>query len=102
MRLLYGWPFCFEYGIRGYIFRFAQTLARGATGYAPFAEVQPLNYARLRVCTRQLQPLFAPDPILLSDAIVVILQLAVCRPLSVRVCLLYDQLDNVSTNTCKI
>lgn len=88
MRLFSGWPFCFEYGIRGYILRFAQTPAKGATGYAPFAEVQPLNYARLRVCTRQLQPLFAPDPILLSDTIVVILQLTVCRPLSARACLL--------------
>lgn len=102
MSLSYGCPVCLEYSNRGYIFRFAQTPARGATGYAHFEKVQPPKYARLRLCTRHLKPALRPGPIVFTCAVVVILQDAVCRPLSARVCLLYDSLGNVSCDTCKI
>lgn len=92
MSLSYGCPVCLEYSNRGYIFRCAQTPARGATGYAHFEKVQPPKYARLRLCTRHLKPALGPGPILFTCAVVVILQDAVCRPFSARVCLLYDSL----------
>lgn len=102
MSLSYSCPVSFEYSKRGYSLRFAQTPARGATGYAYFEKVQSLKYARLRMCTRHLEPAVRPDPILFTCAVVIILEDAVCHPLSARVCLLYDPLGNVSSDNCTI